>query len=156
MPFLMIARSSKQTLALRAFEVAPVHPVFHFQVPDGRFNGSPAFEQLLFFIRQALELAAVLDVNARCVLVDLPVAQVNLSACELHARTLIKPVQSQVAEQVAQFPFMADRAQLGLGHRFQQQTLNRQLGQPVAMPTARRTSGALTASRRTAGRFSPR
>ena len=44
-------RHGMPALAFQALELALVAPVFRFQVPDGRFNGSPAFKQLLLRIR---------------------------------------------------------------------------------------------------------
>lgn len=46
-----------------AFEVAPLHPVVHSQVPDHRLGGWSAFDVFLLSIHQTFEFASVLDVQ---------------------------------------------------------------------------------------------
>lgn len=68
--------------------MAAVHPVVCLQVSNDGLNGLSAFEKLLFFIRQAFELAPVFDVNAQVVLVYATVAQVDASGFRLRAGRL--------------------------------------------------------------------
>lgn len=67
----------------------------------------------------------------------------------------IQTVQGKVTQQLVKLALMAQQTQMGLGNYRLQQVANYRLGQAIEMPTARRTAGALTASRTKAGSFSP-
>jgi hypothetical protein len=54
-----------QRIAFSAFEVAAVHSVICFEVPDDRLDRLPPFEQPALFIRQPLLLATVFDLEAQ-------------------------------------------------------------------------------------------
>lgn len=48
-----------QTITLFAFEIAAIHTMIGFQVPDNRFDGLTPFELFFLFGRQSLGLATV-------------------------------------------------------------------------------------------------
>ena len=77
-----------QTVTERCLEVAAVHAVIGFEVADDGLDGLSAFEVFLLLLRQALELAPVLDADARVVLLHTPVAQVCVDRLRLNAQVL--------------------------------------------------------------------
>lgn len=68
--------------------MAAVHAVVGFEVADDGLDGLSALEVFLLFTRQALELAPVLDADARVVMVHAPVAQVCKDALRLNVQVL--------------------------------------------------------------------
>ena len=77
-----------QCIAFSAFEVAAVHSVICFEVPDDRLDRLPPFEQPAFFIGQPLVFAPVFDLNGWVVFVHSPVAQVCVHHLGLDAQAL--------------------------------------------------------------------
>ena len=64
------------------------HPVVLLQMPDGRFNRLPTLEQLELFFVQPLRLAPVIDLNARVLLIDPAVAEIDVHRGRLDAVVL--------------------------------------------------------------------
>ena len=59
-------------------QMTATHPVVLLQMPDRRFNRSPTLEQLELIFVQPLRLAPVIDLNARVLLIDPSVSEINV------------------------------------------------------------------------------
>lgn len=59
-------------------QMTATHPVVLLQMPDRRFNRLPTLEQLELFFVQPLRLSPVIDLNARVLLIDPAVAEIDI------------------------------------------------------------------------------
>ena len=59
-------------------QMTATHPVVLLQMPDRRFNRLPTLEQLELFFVQPLRLASVIDLNARVLLIDPAVSEIDV------------------------------------------------------------------------------
>jgi hypothetical protein len=59
-------------------QMTATHPVVLLQMPDRRFNRFPTLEQLELFFVQPLRFAPVIDLNARVLLIDPAVSEINI------------------------------------------------------------------------------